>query len=183
MTAARTSSVIANVVLFQAGWFACVLGAANGLPWLGSAIVVAIVAWHTQRMNQPLVETKLIAIAVLLGAAWDSVLVMLGWIAYPAGSLIVGAAPYWILALWALFATALNVSMRWLKQRPWLAALLGAICGPLSYWAAARLGAADFVEPLQVVTALAVGWAIIMPLLMALSCHYDGYASTQAVAQ
>ena len=28
-------SVLANFLVFQAGWFATVLGAANGAPWLG----------------------------------------------------------------------------------------------------------------------------------------------------
>jgi hypothetical protein len=174
MTLPSTSQVAVNFVLFQAGWFACVLGAAYGWPWIGTAAVVAIVAWHLSNAVHPAQEAKLIAMALLIGALWDSVLVMLGWIAYPAGTLVAGTAPHWILALWALFATALNVSMRWLKQRLWLAVLLGAICGPLSYWGAVRLGAVQFVDPLRIVIALAVGWGIIMPVLMGLARRYDG---------
>ncbi len=30
-------TLVVNVALFQAGWFACVLGAAHGLPWIGVA--------------------------------------------------------------------------------------------------------------------------------------------------
>ena len=166
--------LVANFVLFQAGWFACVLSAARGYPWIGTSVAAAIVAWHALRAERPATELKLIAIVVLLGAVWDSALVMLGWIAYPNGTLIAGTAPHWILALWALFATALNVSLRWLKPKHWIAALLGAVSGPLSYWAAARLGAVAFVEPMRVVIALAVGWALIMPTLMWLSCRFDG---------
>ena len=182
MTVPPTSQWVSNFVLFQAGWFACVLGAAYGWSRVGTAVAVAIVGWHMLRAPQPAQEMKLAAAAVLIGAVWESALVMLGWIAYPAGTLIAGAAPHWILALWALFATALNVSMRWLKQRVLVAALLGAISGPLSYWAAARLGAATFVEPLYGVVALAAGWAIIMPVLMALSCRYDGIVVPRVAA-
>ena len=172
-----TANVIANFVLFQAGWFACVLGAAYGWPWIGTVAVAAIIAWHLCSAVQPAQEAKLIVLALLIGAFWDSVLVTLGWIAYPVGTLVAGTAPHWILALWALFAIALNVSMRWLKQRLWLAVLLGAVCGPLSYWAAVRLGAVQFVEPVRIVIAIAMGWGIIMPLLMLLSRRYDGMAA------
>jgi hypothetical protein len=173
--------VIINIVLFQAGWFACVLSAAHGQPWAGTALAAAIVAWHTLRAAKPEQEFKLIGIVVLLGALWDSALVMTGWIVYPAGTVIDGAAPHWILALWALFATTLNISMRWLRQRALFAVILGAIGGPLSYAAAARLGAVTFAEPVPIVIALALGWALIMPALVALAQRYDGMMSPQKV--
>ena len=170
------AAVITNFVLFQLGWFACVLGAAQGYPWAGTLVAVAIVAWHIRSAARPAAEVSLLVQVVLIGAVWDSLLVMLGWIAYPSGTLLTGTAPHWILALWALFATSLNVSMRWLKGRWLLAALMGGVCGPLSYWAAVRLGAVQFVHPAQVIVALAVGWALIMPALMLLSQRNDGFA-------
>jgi Protein of unknown function (DUF2878) len=177
MNTLSKSSMLANAVLFQLGWFACVLGAARGHPWAGTALAACIVAWHIRCAARPVDEIRLLALVVLIGAVWDSLLVTLGWIAYPSGTLLSGAAPYWIVALWALFATSLNVSMRWLKQRPWLAAALGAVCGPLSYWAALRLGAVEFVHPLRAIAALALGWSMIMPALMLLSQRYDGFGA------
>jgi len=170
-------NLLLNVAAFQVGWFACVLGAAYGWPWAGVAVAMAIVALHLSRAVLPLEELKLIALALVIGALWDTLLVKLGWIAYPRETLITNAAPHWILALWALFATTLNVSMRWLKQQPLLALIAGAVGGPLSYWAAARLGAVQFVEPVALVIAMALGWALIMPGLMLLSLRYDGIAS------
>ncbi len=35
-----------NFVAFQLGWFACVLGAANALPWLGPVVVATVVSLH-----------------------------------------------------------------------------------------------------------------------------------------
>ncbi|MEQ1772429.1 MAG: DUF2878 domain-containing protein [Burkholderiales bacterium] len=169
--------MLANAVLFQLGWFACVLGAAQGHPWAGTALAGCIVAWHIRCAARPADEIRLVALVVLIGAVWDSLLVTLGWIAYPSGTLLSGAAPYWIVALWALFATSLNVSMRWLKERRWLAALLGALCGPLSYWAAVRLGAVEFVHSLRAIAALSLGWSMIMPALMLLSQRYDGFGA------
>ena len=179
MTALNTSRMVVNFFLFQVGWFSCVLGAAHGVPWIGTAAVAGVVTWHLANAAHAAQEAKLIAIALLIGALWDSLLIGLGWVAYPAGTLVAGAAPHWILALWALFATALNVSMRWLKQRLLYAMMLGAICGPLSYWGALRLGAVQFIEPLRIVIALALGWGLIMPILMLVSRRYDGIAAPE----
>ena len=109
--------MIVNIVLFQIGWFACVLGAAHAMPWAGTGVAAAVVAYHLMRAARPPEELKLIAVALVIGAAWDSALVALGWISYPTGNFIAGVAPHWILAMWALFATTLNISMRWMKQR------------------------------------------------------------------
>jgi len=85
-----------------------------------------------------------------------------------------GLAPGWILALWALFATTLNASLRWLKGRPVLAVSLGAVVGPLSYVAGVKLGAVALVEPASGYAALVVEWAVAMPVLMALADRFNG---------
>jgi hypothetical protein len=56
-------------------------------------------------------------------------------------------APVWIIAMWAGFATLLHVALRWLLPHRWLAALLGAVGGPLAYYAGMRLGAVNFPDP------------------------------------
>ena len=154
------------------------LGAAQGWPLAGAALALVIAVWHTARAARPAQEAKLIVAAVLIGAAWDSSLAALGWLSFV--SVITDAmAPPWILGLWALFATTLNVSLNWLKGRWLVAALLGGIAGPLSYWAGARLGAVVLVEPVHALVALSIGWAILMPLLMALARRYDGIHGTR----
>ena len=47
-----------------------------------------------------------------------------GWLAYPSGTFIAGLAPYWIVGMWMLFATTLNITFRWLHERMWLASNL-----------------------------------------------------------
>ena len=77
--------------------------------------------------------------------------------------------PPWMVALWANFATTLNLSLAGLQSRPWLTALLGLVGGPLAYWGGAKLGAMTFVAPLPALIALALGWAVLTPLLLALA--------------
>ena len=168
--------MITNFVLFQIGWFACVLGGAHDWPWLGTSIALVIVGWHVARAVRPRDELVLILIAAGIGAVFDSALVILGWVAYHSGTLIPGTAPYWIVTLWMLFATTLNVSLRWLRRSRLAAIALGAVGGPLAYWGGARLGAMEFVVPVAATAAIAVGWAVLTPFLVWLAQQFDGYA-------
>ena len=99
----------------------------------------------------------------------------MGWVTYPSGQFSPMLAPYWIVTMWMLFATTLNRSMAWLKGRATLAAVLGGIAGPASYYAGQKLGAIEFVEPVAALSALAIGWAVIMPLLMIIAERLDGF--------
>jgi len=166
--------LIINFVAFQVGWFACVLGAANGAPLLGPIVVAAVVVLHLSKSFRPGREALLIGLAGLLGAFWDSALVAAGWIAYPSGAVAANLAPYWIVAMWMLFATTLNVSLRWLRSRFTLAAALGAVAGPLAFYGGAKLGGVTFLDPWAGLVALGIGWAVMMPLLSALSTQLDG---------
>lgn len=168
-----------NFALFQLGWFACVLSGAAGRPWLGALIAFAIIGWHVWRAPLPEAELKLIGMAILIGATWDSLLVWQGWLAYPSGMILPFTAPYWIVIMWALFATTLNVSLRWLKGRWLYAVVFGAIGGPLAYFAGQRLGAVEFLETYSALLALLFGWALLTPLLMTLSQRYDGFAAAR----
>lgn len=173
MTTSRLNLMI-NVVALQLAWFTCVLGASNDLPWLGIPAVAVVLLIHASLVVDPLREMRLVLFALVLGAVFDSLLMASGWIDYRNGIIIPGLAPVWILAMWAQFATTLNISMAWLKGRPLLAALTGGIGGPLSWIAGAKLGAIELVEPTEAVIALAVGWAVAMPLLMAVADRYNG---------
>lgn len=164
--AARTAF---NFIAFQCGWFACVLGAANGYAWQGLAAAALVVAVHIGIAARPLAEAALVALALLLGTVWETALLATGVLVYAGGAVASGMPPPWILALWALFATTLNASLGWLQGRWLLAALLGGVAGPASYWAGARLGALSFNDPLSFVVSLAAGWAVLTPVLLAIA--------------
>ena len=168
--------LIINFLAFQIGWFVCVLSAANATPLLGPVIVAAVIAMHLSQSNKPARELALIAAAGLLGAVWDSALVRAGWIEYPSGNIAAGFAPYWIVAMWMLFATTLNVSLRWLRNRTALAVVLGGIAGPLTFYGGAQLGGLIFLDQRAALIALSFGWAIMMPMLIILSTRLDGIA-------
>ncbi len=175
--------MIINALLFQIGWLICVLAGANHLPWLGTLTALLIVARHVATAADPSRESLLLLVAGGIGAAWDSFLVYSGWLHYPSGMFIEGAAPHWIVAMWLLFTTTLNVSLRWLRDRPLLSAMLGAVSGPAAYYAGYRLGGVDVLDPVAAYSALAVGWSIMMPLLMQVSKTLDGVKPQPSAAR
>ncbi len=169
-------TLLVNILLFQAGWFACVLGAAHGMPWAGPLGAAAIVAWHLARAAQPGQELALVVVAAVTGALFETLLVQAGWVRFGTGVLIEGTAPYWMVALWTIFATTLNVSLRWLRARTGLAALFGAIGGPAAYYAGAELGALELVRIDAALVAIAAGWAVLTPVLLRAARRLDGCA-------
>lgn len=174
--------VVVNFIAFQAGWFACVLGGARGEPWLGVWVVAAVAVLHAARSPVAAMELRLLAAVAALGAAWDSLLVGTGVLVYPSGQLASMLAPVWIVALWIAFATSLNVSLRWLKGRYLLAALLGALFAPLSFWGGARMGAVRFPDPVLALAVIGAGWALLMPLVVWLGERFDGWAQATRAA-
>lgn len=176
-------AIFINFLAFQIGWFAAVLSAAAGSPWVGAVIVAAIVALHVMRAERPRAELALVAACGAIGGVWDSLLVATGWVAYPSGMLLPFAAPYWIVAMWMSFATTLNVSMAWMKGRTWLAAAFGLLGGPLAYYTGEKLGGIILAEPVAALAALGVGWAVMMPLLLALADRLDNEADNATRSQ
>jgi hypothetical protein len=174
--------VFLNFVAFQVAWFACVLGGANGRALAGTMVVGAVIGLHLALARRPLPEALLIAVAAVIGLVWDSSLVALGLMSYPAGNFAPGLAPHWIVAMWALFATSLNLSMAWLKGRPWLAVLFGAVGGPLAYLAGARLGGLQMPDPVLALGVQALGWAVLLPVLTSLAARLNGFGPAPTAA-
>jgi hypothetical protein len=162
---------LANFAGFQIAWWACVLGAAHGAPWLGVVACLAFVALQWLASSRRRADAWLVLCAALTGLAFDGLLAQLGWIDYrdSAGAL---PAPAWIVALWAAFAMTINHSLAWL--RPWMAIVLGAVGGPMAYLGAERLGAVELIASVQATVALAIGWAMATCALTLVARHSRG---------
>ena len=169
----RTSTVLVNVLAFQAGWWAVVLSAAQGRAAVGLLVVGLVLGWHLARVRPGRAEAALIAGAACIGLVFDSLLLATGWVEFAGGALFGVLAPLWMVALWANFAATLNVSLRALRARPWLAALLGGLGGPLAYWGGAGPGAMSLVEPLPALLVLAAGWAVLTPLFFRMAAWLE----------
>lgn len=169
-----------NFIAFQAGWFTSILCAANGMPWSAAGAVLMVVAVHLARARKAAAELKLALAAALVGAIFENALSLAGWTRFTGGELVPGTAPLWIVAQWMMFATTLNLSLSWLKPKPIVAAIFGAVGAPLSYFAGERLDAIQIPDRDAALVALALGWALLLPLLLRLARRWDGYAISPA---
>lgn len=162
--------LIFNVVGFQAVWFASVLGAANGLPWAGPAMLLVYAALHLRFSPDRIGDLRMLAIAMILGFVADSLLAVSGLLVYASPWPSEALAPAWILAMWAGFALTLNHSMSFLRGRAWMAFAFGALGGPVAYLGASRgFDAVTFpIDLTMAMVALALVWGAAMPALYAL---------------
>ena len=169
-----TGASVVNAAAYQAGWFACVLGAAGGWGAAGASIALTLALLHVVLAERPGREWPLLLAAAGVGAVADSLHAGFGILhfnGHEAGTL----APLWILALWAQFGTTLHFSLRWLSRRYALASLLGLVGGPLAFLGGERLGAASFGEPRALsIAVLALSWAVALPVLVAIADRLGG---------
>ena len=160
---------IQNLAFFKIGWLACILLAAAGKPALATLAVAVVVVLHLARAPVPVKEALLLAIAGLIGLGWESLVVFSGLIEYPAISSAYPLAPFWIVAMWVLFATTINHGLKWIKRHWAIAALAGAVGGPMAFYGGAAMGAAQFSEPALALAVIGAGWAVLLPLLAIIS--------------
>lgn len=156
---------LVRTIVALGGWLACVLGAAEGMPLAGPAVVAAILLGHASTLRNPLVELRPVLVAAIVGTLLESAWIAAG--AYLPREAMRGTpfCPIWITALWVNAAVWLQgVALRE-RARPGgaldgeaphdvrlgpglaLAPLAGAIAIPASYAGAAALDALSVVWP------------------------------------
>lgn len=174
MSGSTLPTSVVNAVIYQCGWFACVLGGASGWGLEGALVALGLTLLHLALAEEPRREVPLLLAAGLIGVIVDSLHAGVGVLEFNehrAGAI----APVWIIALWIQFATVLHFCMNWLSKKYVLASVLGFVGGPLSFLAGERLGAATFGEPRMVSMAvLAVSWSIALPALVAIADRLGG---------
>jgi hypothetical protein len=156
--------LVANIILFQVGWFSCLL---LDTPWLYLVVILLLVVHifgvvpHSSRLT----ELCLLAKVVLVGALLEVVYFQTHVLERTDGGTL---PPEWLLLIWLLFATTFLHSLAWLRERLYLAAAFAAIAAPLSYYAGANVNAAVSLNESVVFSLLsiAVSWSLVFPLLL-----------------
>ncbi len=148
-------AVLVNGVLFQAAWFACVLGGANNVIWPGVGVVLLLIV---SLANAPTLrhDAQLALLLVPTGWVLDSAWIATGVLDYHGASV----APAWIVLMWLALGLTINHSMAFFRDRPWLGSLAVLGAAPLSYFAGERLGAVIVPEPARLII-VALVWAVL----------------------
>ena len=153
---------LVNLLIYNLIWLICVLGG-NSLAWLGLILVAGHFLVSPSRRRDALLATVMLVIGVIV----DGTLVGIGFFSFIPDQFPI---PLWLATIWLALATLPNHSLSWMKARPLLSALFGALGGPLAYWGGVRLGAATLNWPLlESLLLLAVVWGLLWPLIMLLS--------------
>ena len=154
-----------NYALYQAGWFACILGAAWQQEVAGVVIAILLMAVHLWLSQERDVEVRLMATALLVGTIVESFQSAAGTYVSTTVLDLGGNQPIWLLTLWAQFAITFRYCLRGVLRRPWAALLLGACGGPLAFLAADRLGALTLQPPLGAgLLRISAAWTIALLL-------------------
>ena len=170
-----------NFLLYQTGWFACVLGAASSYRWLGIAIATFLLAVHMLLTTEAACQAKLLFVALVCGLVVDSTLLTIGVYRFPSGSLVAWLPPIWMSILWVQFATTFRYCLHWLSGRYGASALLAFAGAPLAFLGGERIGAISFLEPrLFNLMILGVVWAAAIPLLIYASDRIHANVKTAA---
>jgi len=157
-----------NLISVNIGWLACITGAARGHHWLGLVVVPILFVIHiTAIQRRKIRRIFIVALATTaIGLLVDTILIVVGAVEPNRWLMPAPFTTIWDLMIWANFSLALDASLRFLQKRPLVAAFLGGICAPGTYYAGDRLGALNFSEPIFS-SLLWVGavWLFTMPCL------------------
>ena len=156
---------LVNFAGFQAAWWATILSAANGMPWLAASASGAAVVLHLALFDRSAPERRLLAAATAVGIVIETGNALAGWTRFDPRPFDLPIAPAWMVIQWTVLGGIFRHSLGWIRGRYALAAVLGAIAAPLSYAGGERLGAIDMIGTPALV-AVAVEYAIAMPLLL-----------------
>lgn len=163
ITTNKVAMVVVNGLLFQLGWFSAVLGGNS----VALSVMLALLIVHQFLFIQHKSEWLLIALVAAMGIVIDTALSLSNILVFQPSVI---AIPAWLFCIWVLFACTINHSLSWLKNRPVVAILIGAVAGPSSYFAGSKLSDVAFAEPLlQSLAIMVMIWALLLPLLMSLS--------------
>jgi hypothetical protein len=172
---------ILSFALLQAGWFACVLGAAHGHSWLGPMFVAAALVFHVR--SQPREcrarEASVLALTALIGFAVDTALLRAGVMSAMGAEV----SPPWLVAMWPNFAaaTAGTGSLGSLAHRPILGAVVGAVGAPLSYAAGSGFAVIGLAQNhARALAIIGIAWAGVLPTLFWLRQRSRAWPSARA---
>lgn len=152
-------SIVGNVLIYQVIWFLAVLGG-NTYAYGGLVLLLVHLFFSPVRGD----DLRMMGFLLFTGLLVDGTLHQVGFFSFTETGFPI---PRWLIIIWLGLAITPHHSLAWLKNRPLLSLLFGAMGGPAAYWAGARLGAATFNWPLvPSLLTLAVIWAFLWPAVM-----------------
>lgn len=152
-----------STIIFYVGWIIC-LKEASEPSYYGMLLVVGFLVFYFYNSVSRKADYLLLSLVLFIGPLSDSFYAQMGLFQYHSlHTLPAWLPPLWVFVLWGLFGANIQL-FYWLHHRLWLAMILGAVGGPLSYLSVVKLGAISLLQPLPL-TLIAIGlmWAVFFP--------------------
>jgi hypothetical protein len=151
---------ILNLAVFQVFWFSCVLG--GNFVAVTSLLCYGLL--YSRLVGNPLKQWRVLLAILLCGGAVDTMMSYANIITFS----VAGSVPVWLGCLWLGFASLFFHGLQWLRKftLPMIASL-GAILGPVTYWAGALLSGNILPAGLTLFfISYAIAWALLLPLFV-----------------
>jgi Protein of unknown function (DUF2878) len=165
---------VLNILFFQALWWLAVLPAMSQLVW-PACVAAGVLFAHTLIISsQRFAHSAIVLVAALIGFIADSALSLSGVVHFDRGFYHETLTSWWMILLWAGFATTLLWSMRFMLNWRWeYLALIGGISGVISYAAGWKLQALAFPHGgLIGLVSIFIVWSLCFPLLCRLTTSF-----------
>ena len=154
--------MLINIVGFNLCWF--------GLVWFGNDFIPFACLFLLMHLYYSNVrrEHLLIITITFTGILVDSLLYGFGFYQFEQ----LGHIPFWLMVLWACFATTIAHSLHFLSVSKCWQMIVGAMFVPLSYIAGYQFGAVVFSHPILIsYVALSLIWCLLLPLFFLFKKH------------
>lgn len=160
--------LVLDILLFLLAWLGAVVLAAGGHGYLATLPPLAAIVLHVVVSRTRSAALGVIVLAGVVGLVAESLLLALGFTSYAGHVPTTLAPPVWVIALWASFGILHDVTHAAMRGEGANVAALGALAGPVAYYAGERLGAITLAEPLWITYLVLMAiWALAAPLLTA----------------
>lgn len=161
-----TSSVIFCLIIA-----ALLIGTLAGFAGLASLFGFVLVLMQLHLGGWASSQIKTVAMAFLIGGAWEGVVVHQGWLHYQ-GTTGYHALAWWMLIFWMAIGVLMNGALAGLQGHPFRSLLLGSCFGPLFAMAGEQMGVLTISDASHGLQLLALGWGVIFSLLPILALRY-----------
>ncbi len=149
---------ILHFIAFKLCWLALIY-------WQYLLIVPVVLYWAFAMVRLHHKARLAVLLITLCGVLLDSLLIASGWLSFVGANML----PVWMIVLWACFALMLVQVLADMLRYKWLAALFGALGGPLAYWGGSALGGQLLYQPvLELSLVLALCWSLLLTIFV----HY-----------
>ena len=158
-----------NGLMFNGAWFAIVTTESAVVAPILAALHLLI---HFAVMGKGFIELKVVAQVTLIGLVLDQLLFYVN--VFNMGGSSSALPPLWLSCLWPVLATTFMHAFAGLQNRYWLASVLGAVGGALSFIAGTSLTSVAFESDLYGPVIIGALWALLFPLLLQIP-RLNGY--------